>query len=356
MTPSVAFHAPMKPPDHPTPSGDRRIARLTQEALSRAGFAPFLASSLRTLDMAGDPALQSRLLHEARAEADRLIRALRPDPPALWFTYHCYWKAPDLLGPTVSRALGIPYAISEPILSPRRREGPWAAFAEAAETAIRAADVLLWSTPRDLPALEGLATLAPLPPFLDAGPPPPPRPAPDGPLRLLAVAMMRPGAKLASYAALAGALRRLPDLPFRLDIVGDGTARAEVERLFEGLPAAFHGALHDPAAVLAAYAGAELLTWPGVDEGFGMTYLEAQAAALPALCEDRPGPRDVVLPPVPLPPPGDPAAYAAAIRLAASDRAALAEAGLRARAHVEGRHSLDAAAATLRRLPTLLPR
>ena len=33
----IAFYAPLKPPDHPTPSGDRRIARLFVEALGRAG-------------------------------------------------------------------------------------------------------------------------------------------------------------------------------------------------------------------------------------------------------------------------------------------------------------------------------
>ena len=29
--------------------------------------------------------------------------------PALWLTYHSYYKAPDLLGPTLSRQWGIPY-------------------------------------------------------------------------------------------------------------------------------------------------------------------------------------------------------------------------------------------------------
>ena len=33
----IAFYAPMKAPDHPTPSGDRHIARLTLQALARAG-------------------------------------------------------------------------------------------------------------------------------------------------------------------------------------------------------------------------------------------------------------------------------------------------------------------------------
>ena len=48
----LAFYAPMKPPDHPVPSGDRQIARLTLTALERAGFAPRLVSRLRVLDVA----------------------------------------------------------------------------------------------------------------------------------------------------------------------------------------------------------------------------------------------------------------------------------------------------------------
>jgi len=33
----LAFYAPLKPPDHPVPSGDRRISRLLIQALERAG-------------------------------------------------------------------------------------------------------------------------------------------------------------------------------------------------------------------------------------------------------------------------------------------------------------------------------
>ena len=33
----IAFYAPLKPPDHPVPSGDRRMARLLMAALATAG-------------------------------------------------------------------------------------------------------------------------------------------------------------------------------------------------------------------------------------------------------------------------------------------------------------------------------
>tara|TARA_R110000751_G_scaffold24594_9_gene67592 strand:+ start:671 stop:1795 length:1125 start_codon:yes stop_codon:yes gene_type:complete len=361
--PRVAFHAPMKPPDHPNPSGDRRIARLTLQALEGAGFAPFVASSLRTLEMAGDPAAQAALAREAEAEAARLIETLRPAPPALWFTYHSYWKAPDLIGPAVCAALGLPYVISEPIHAPKRRTGPWAGFAEAAERSLAAADLLLWSTARDLPGLRRLegARLEELAPFIDLGPPAVPRPPAAGPLRLLAVAMMRPGDKLASYAALAAALSR-PEAPeVRLEVIGDGAERAAVEALLAPLGdrVRFLGVEPDPLRLRKAMEAADLLVWPGVNEGFGMVYLEALAAGLPALAEDRPGPRHV-LPPPPagpaLPPPEDPAAFAARLAALDADRARLAALRGTARAHAEAHHGLAAASARLRELLSPLAR
>jgi glycosyltransferase involved in cell wall biosynthesis len=85
-----------------------------------------------------------------------------------------------------------------------------------------------------------------------------------------------------------------------------------------------------------------------VNEGYGLAYLEAQAAGRAMVAEDRPGVRDVAAPLARLTPPDDPAAMAAALRAFAADRAALAEAGAAAAAHVRARHGIDAAARTLR--------
>lgn len=363
----VAFHAPMKPPDHPTPSGDRRIARLTLEALTRAGFAPRLASTLRTLEMKGDRARQQALMAEADLEVERLLEDYSKAPPALWFTYHNYWKAPDLVGPKVAAALGIPYVCSEASHSPKRMTGPWAGFAETALDAFRGAAMVYWTTERDRPGLaeaiqgglSGSRKLRRLPAFTDAGP----RPARlgqagdlRGPLRLLAVAMMRPGDKLASYQALADALSELDDIDWRLSVIGDGEERRRVREMFDECAGRvdFAGRVDDPARLRKAYEASELLVWPGVGEGFGMVYLEAQAAGLPCLAEDRPGPRDVILGPgfgaeTALPAPGDPGAFADAIRRAARRREALAARGTAARLFIEQRHSIEAAAAQLRR-------
>jgi glycosyltransferase involved in cell wall biosynthesis len=344
----------MKAPDHPTPSGDRRIARLMQRALDRAGVATFLASRLRTRDGAGDEAAQARLAAAAQAESDRLIAALRPDPPDLWFTYHCYWKAPDLIGPRVAAALGIPYVVAEGTRAPSRLTGPWAGFAAAAEAALDAAAVIFWLTGRDLPALAARPVpgqrLAHLPPFTALGAPATRPIAPAGPLRLATVAMMRRPDKTASYAALAAALADLGDVDWRLAVAGDGEAEGEVRALFApfGDRVAFAGRLDDRPSVHALYAAADLMVWPGVNEAFGMVYLEAQAMGRAVVAEDRPGVRDVVAPSGRLVRPGDRAGLAQALRDFAADRPALIAAGAAARAHMEVRHGIEAAAARIR--------
>ena len=52
----------------------------------------------------------------------------------------------------------------------------------------------------------------------------------------------------------------------------------------------------DRQGLSAAYARASLFLWPGVNEAFGMAYLEAQAHGLPVVAQDRPGMRDVLAP------------------------------------------------------------
>src|SRR4030095_4370142 len=69
--------------------------------------------------------------------------------PQAWFTYHLYHKAPDWLGPPVSRALGIPYLVAEASHAPKRAGGPWDLGQRAAAAAIAAADAILVLNPTD---------------------------------------------------------------------------------------------------------------------------------------------------------------------------------------------------------------
>jgi glycosyltransferase involved in cell wall biosynthesis len=353
----IAFCAPLKPPDHPVPSGDRRVARLLLDALRLAGHEPFLASRLRSFDGTGDPARQARLAALGRRTAARLLRRWQETPgtaPGMWFTYHLYYKAPDWLGPAVSAALGIPYVVAEASHAAKRAGGPWASGHRAVEQALRRADAVIGLNAADragvLPLLRQPQRWFALPPFLDVQRFSARRPRPAGAPRLVAVAMMRPGDKLASYRLLGAALAQLLDLPWSLDVVGDGPARPEVEHALVPLGArvVYRGALGE-AAVTDALAAADLYVWPAINEAFGMALLEAQASGLPVVAGNAGGVGDVVASGVTglLVPPGDADAFAAALRRLILDPEATAAMAVAARAKTRRDHDLLAAAARL---------
>lgn len=123
----IAFYAPMKPPHHPVPSGDRAIARNLMAMLTASGAEVQLASELRVYDKQGCADTQARLKDAASQEVARLLRDM---PPAdLWVTYHNYYKAPDLIGPAVARVRGIPYVQIESTRAQKRLSGDWAEYA-----------------------------------------------------------------------------------------------------------------------------------------------------------------------------------------------------------------------------------
>lgn len=344
----LAFYAPMKPPTHPTPSGDRTLARGLMTALEGLGTKVTLASTLRSRDGKGELATQDRLMAKAEAEITRLIPQGRAARWRAWISYHNYYKAPDLIGPAVTAALNIPYLQVESTRAAKRLTGPWARFAQAAEAAADAAQVVFSFTARDAQSLRTHAPqgqhLIHLHPFLtreclpDAA-------ALNGPM--LSVGMMRPGDKLASYTLIAEALRQVP-APWELHIAGDGTARTQVERLMAPLPGRVHFlGLRDAQALEKTYQGAALLLWPGVNEAFGLTYLEAQAAGLPIVAQNRPGMNEVLAPGIYPNPDQGAEALADQITHLLHNPLARHAAGKTARAHVAAHHLLPAARATL---------
>ncbi len=345
----LAFYAPMKPPCDPVPSGDRAMARALVSALEYLGANVTLASTLRSRDGKGDAQVQADLVRDATTEITRIIAKGRTASWDAWITYHNYYKAPDLIGPAVAKALDIPYLQVESSRARKRLTGGWSSFAEASEAAADAADVIFYLTEQDAEALyrdapEG-QQLIHLRPFLDRIEPPATS-TQAGPI--LTVAMMREGDKLASYRIIADTLALLPQNTWHLHIAGDGPAHDQVTALMApfGNAVTFLGAL-DADGVNAAYRSAALLFWPGVNEAFGLTYLEAQAVGIPVLAQDRPGVRDVLAP-------GDYPAVAAGppalamhlmTYLNAPDK--IKQAGQSARAHIIKNHLLPAAAETL---------
>lgn len=350
----IAFHSPLKTPDSPVPSGDRRIARLLMAALTQAGHAVDLATRLRSRDARGDITRQARLAELGTRLAGRYLRLVsqgRRPRPDLWFTYHLYYKAPDLIGPLVADALGIPYVVAEASVAHKRAGGPWDQGHRATLAALARADLVIGLNPHDrglvAPCLSEGAAYLDLPPFLEIAGPPPPRP--DRPAELLAVGMMRTGDKLASYRVLGAALARVPG-DWRLTVVGDGPARGEVETALAPIAGrvTWRGTL-DTAALDAAYAAADLLVWPAVNEAFGMALLEAQAAGLPVVAGDTGGVSAIVRPGETglLVPVGEAAPFAEAVARLVADPERRRALGARAAAVTRAEHGLPAAAARL---------
>ncbi len=365
----IAFYAPMKPPDHAVPSGDRRMAALLIDALRLAGHDVELASRLRSRDRDGDRRRQERLRDLGAALARRLLRRIEARPsgqrPQAWLTYHLYYKAPDWIGPAVASALGIPYLVAEASIAGKRAGGPWGLGHQATISAIERAAAVIALNPVDAECLPDSSRVRWLRPFLDPAPYRAAAGARDqhravlgrrlglevDRCRLAAVAMMRAGDKFDSYRQLAESLRALSDRPWYLIVAGDGPARREVEALFNWAQC---GQVHFVGETKlrdlpGLYAACDLLVWPAINEAYGMALLEAQACGLPVVAGRSGGVLEIVADGESglLTAAGDRGAFAEALATLIEDpsrRGAMAETAL---AKVEAQHGIASAARQL---------
>jgi len=120
-------------------------------------------------------------------------------------------------------------------------------------------------------------------------------------------------------------------------VIGDGPCRLGLERLAVELGVAdrvrFLGQLDNPDAVARA-AACDLFVMPGVEEPFGVAFVEAMAAGLPAIgSRGEGGPEDIAAagPGMILVEPNDPGALAAVISRLTGDRSELTRLGAAAR-------------------------
>jgi glycosyltransferase involved in cell wall biosynthesis len=312
----IAFYAPLKPPGHPVPSGDRRMARLLMQAMRSAGHRVTIASRLRSYDGQGDAKRQDVIRRRAARVAQTYIGKTKGENrPDIWFTYHVYHKAPDLLGPSIAEALALPYVVAEASYAPKQKDGPWRRGHADVAVALRRAARIIMLNPDDAPCVRALIDdndngrrITTLAPFIDtrsaraaAGA----RAAyrvdfarrlglnPDIPW-LVVTAMLRGGDKQHSYCVLAGIIRRLRETPLHLLIAGDGPARAEIKGFFGDDPR-IHWLGEIPAPEIdALHAAADLVVWPAIREAYGMALLEAQAAGVPVIAGGAPGVRQIV--------------------------------------------------------------
>ncbi len=367
----LAFYAPMKSPDHPVPSGDRRMGRLLWTALEQAGFAMELASDLRSFDGKGDAEFQRLKKAEGAEEAARLIEKWRSRPeeaPDGWFTYHLYHKAPDWIGPAVCRALQIPYFVAEASHAPKRASGNWQIGYGAAAEAISSARVVFHMTALDGACLKPLVSpenrLVLLPPFLDierfrekaisvnivdalvtAG-------GRQDAKTLLAVAMMRGGDKMMSYQQLGQALSLVTETGWQLLVIGDGERRREVEAALAPIgDRVIYLGVMTPEELPAWYEFADIYTWPAHGEAYGMAFLEAEGFDLPVVAGNIRGVPDVVRNGETgiLTAEGDAPAFARAVDELLQNDALRLSMGRRARTFVETERTLSAAADILKK-------
>ncbi len=329
------------------------MARMLRGALASGGDDVALVSDLRSY--CGDPdntELAADIADRAASERLRIAASWAQKAPALWVSYHPYYKSPDLIGPALCRDFGVPYVTIESSYSARRNIRLWASSQAAVQQGLTQAAVNICLTARDRAGILAAvpdARLADLPPFIDPTLCLGARGYHSGPVRLIAVAMMRAGDKFDSYTMLAAALTGLYTLDWRLTIIGTGAMEPAVHALF--------APLHDkvdwagqctPAQVADHLLQSDVYVWPGYGEAYGLAYLEAQAAGLPVVAQRVAGVPEVVTETRGLlTPPGDVPAYRAAIASLITDAVLRQRLGQAARTEVLARHSFQAASARL---------
>ena len=302
----IAFFAPIKPPDHHIPSGDRLIAQNLIKAMELGGHRVELASRYICYSKKHDLNILEARKAGALEEAARLVEAyttrVEADRPQVWITYHPYCKAPDWIGPIVSKALGIPYITIEAARTGQGDEtDPWKPWRKEAQAGIRQADLHLVFKPtdrayltkllgsddrlRDFPTFVDLETLTgdetfPLPAHWDKGTP-----------TLITTGMMRKGKKDKNFYMLGDILSGITDENWNLIVVGGGPEEDAIRAAFSAIP---DDRMHwtgqvDHQDVLKWMRAADIFIWPGWKEPIGMVYLEAQAQGLPVIAYESMG-------------------------------------------------------------------
>jgi len=302
----IAFFAPIKPPDHHIPSGDRLIAQNLIKAIELAGHEVELASRYICYSKRSSLEILQERKQGALAEAERLIAhysAMAKDiQPEFWITYHPYCKAPDWIGPLVSKALGIPYLTLEAARTGQGGpEDEWKPWREEAQVGIKQADLHLVFKPSDKTYLTKLLgsdeKLVDFPTFMDFDPNMVTKAATlpihwqKGIPTLVTTGMMRKGKKDKNFYMLAEILSGIQQYNWNLIVIGGGPEEENIKQAFASIsPERTHwtGLIEQP-RVLEWMAASDIFIWPGWKEPIGMVYLEAQLQSLPIIAYESMG-------------------------------------------------------------------
>jgi len=298
----ILFYAPFKPLGHVHPSGDLVTATSIFDFLRRQGHRVIEASSLRCRWIYWKPWLWLKLIKERR----QTVQRFSDTSVDLWLTYHSYYKAPDLLGPAVSKKLNIPYVIFQGIYSTKRRR-QWKAKPGfylnkrslcAANHIFSNKSVDLLNLKRLLPE-NRITYVAPgiIPDefsFDETSRKKLHRQwnIADDPV-IFSAAMFRPDVKTEGLIWVIRACGELyrQGQNFRLVIAGDGKEREKLQQLAKEHVAdrvLFLGKIPRK-DMYRYYSAADIFVFPGIRESLGIVFLEAQSCGLPVVAFNNAG-------------------------------------------------------------------
>ena len=122
------------------------MAKLLLKCLQCQGHNIRVMSHFKSRESQGIREIQKDLKIQGEQISGKLIEDfsnIKNWQPDLWFTYHIFYKAPDLIGPKVSSTLKIPYVLAEASHAPKRADGPWSIFHNEVEKALAHADLII---------------------------------------------------------------------------------------------------------------------------------------------------------------------------------------------------------------------
>ena len=304
---NICFYAPFKPLSHPNPSGDQVIGTGLYDFFTGKGHGVWTVSTLRCRWIFWKPWLLPKVLLEKRRSA-RKIRQYRPD---LWFSYHTYYKSPDILGPSLSRHFRLPYVVFQGVYATKRKRNLRTRPGYLLNTrALQTASHVFTNKRKDYVNLRRILPVHRCT-YVQPGIYPEDFSfcaAAQRELRaswqvggapvVLSAAMFRADVKTEGLALLIRACGRLfhRGKRFYLVIAGDGIQREFLTALAEKhLPGRVRFVGKIPRDRMHRfYSAGDVFAFPGIRESLGMVFLEAQSCGLPVIAFDNEGTPEVI--------------------------------------------------------------